>query len=738
MLTRILRWLLLGILLMPLMTNAQWVGFTKTVDAGFSWTVPAQGEVVLGDELADLIQNAQSTVDFCFYDLEFPAVVAALLDGHSAGVTVRVITDDAHFSNSAIPELTDAGIPVIDDAFGDLNSGGGEMHNKFAIIDQSIVWTGSYNVTTYGTYSNANNALWLENSDLAAAYTAEFDEMWGSNTLTPDPAAARFHGAKTDNTGHQFYHSDQSWRLYFAPSDGLTNQIIQAINTADYEIYISIFAFSTATVADAIHAKMQANPEFVVKGVFEETYWNTSWSMSLPMRGLGESGWDPPADVYKDSVRADLGLKRLHHKVMIIDGQHPGSNPMVITGSMNWSDNGENLNDENLLIIEDPNVVNLFVQEFAARLTEAGGELEFIPQGLIIEPAVVNFRNVLFGESAQASFTLRNLSVDGITIALGGFTSPDGVFAINDAYDDVLAPGDSVTLTAHFTPIYLGAHTALAPIYFDGEAEPSRFLTLQGRGVSEEPIPVVINEFMSNPDAVYDSAGEWLELYNPTGPPVKLNHWRLSDLDGDFHLIEADEALILAPGAFMVLANNGDFSNNGGVNVDYTWYGFYLANSVDEILLHNDLGEMVDSIAYGTGWPLSAGRAAALSDAGVDNALAANWYTASEGYGDGDKGTPGALNENQVGVAAESHPDDYSLAAPYPNPFNGSVILPLRPGKSAQIRVYNLLGQQVWETTLRVAQKHFNWTPQTLAGGIYFARIQQGADWRTHKLIYLK
>ncbi|MCF7902921.1 MAG: hypothetical protein K9M19_05790, partial [Candidatus Marinimicrobia bacterium] len=196
MLTKILRWFLWGVLWLPWITSAQWVGFTKTVDAGFAWTVPAQGEVVLGDELSDLIQNAQSTVDFCFYDLEFPAVVTALLDAHSAGVAVRVITDDAHFTNPAIPELTDAGIPVIDDAFGDLNSGGGEMHNKFAIIDQSIVWTGSYNVTTYGTYSNANNALWLENSGLAAAFTDEFNEMWGSGTLTPDPATARFHGAK--------------------------------------------------------------------------------------------------------------------------------------------------------------------------------------------------------------------------------------------------------------------------------------------------------------------------------------------------------------------------------------------------------------------------------------------------------------------------------------------------------------------------------------------------------------
>ena len=741
MLKNILMWLVRGgLFFMPILSFGQWVGFTKSIDPGFAWTIPAQGNIVLGNELAQLIDNATASVDFCFYDIEFPAVVTSLINAQQRGITVRVITDNALYSNPEILELENAGIPVIDDAFGDLNSGGGEMHNKFAVMDQAIIWTGSYNVTIYGTYSNANNGLWLENVGLASAYTTEFNEMWGSTTTTPNPATARFHGAKTDNTTHQFYQNNNSWQLYFAPSDGLTSRIIQAINTADYEIYFSIFAFSTASIADAIHQKMLSNPDFVVKGVFEETYWNTSWSMSLPMRGDGENGWDPPADVYKDSVEADLGLKRLHHKYMIIDGQHPGSNPKVITGSMNWSDNGESLNDENLLIIDDPNIANAYVQEFVARLEEAGGTLEFIPQGLMIEPPVVDFRNVNYNESAQVPFTLKNLSAAGIQISLGNFTGPDNAITISDSYNGTLAAGDSTSLTAQFNPAYLGQHVALAPIYLDGESSPSRYLTLQGRGVSDQPTPVVINEFMSNPEAVYDNNGEWLELYNPTGPPVKLNDWRVIDLDGDYHHIEASETMVLPTYGFFVLGNNGDFATNGGVNLDYTWSGYNLANTDDEIILHNDLGETVDSVAYLAGWPLMSGRSTSLISSSADNSIAGNWFSASTVFGMGDKGTPGALNENEVGLASENRPVGFQLADPYPNPFNGSIILPVWMGQQTEIEIFNLRGQAVWRTRLTgdSEQSFITWSPQTLAGGLYFARIKSDESLKTFKITYLK
>lgn len=65
-------------------------------------------------------------------------------------------------------------------------------------------------------------------------------------------------------------------------------------------------------------------------------------------------------------------MKFLHHKYMLIDADCY-SEPIVITGSQNWSYNGELYNDENTLIIHSQDIANQYLQEFVERYREAGG-----------------------------------------------------------------------------------------------------------------------------------------------------------------------------------------------------------------------------------------------------------------------------------------------------------------------------------------------------------------------------
>ncbi|NQU78507.1 hypothetical protein HQ545_01935 [Candidatus Woesearchaeota archaeon] len=48
----------------------------------------------------------------------------------------------------------------------------------------------------------------------------------------------------------------------------------------------------------------------------------------------------------------------MHHKVLIID------NKTVVTGSFNPSKNGDEKNDENLIIIHDSDVAEKYAEEF--------------------------------------------------------------------------------------------------------------------------------------------------------------------------------------------------------------------------------------------------------------------------------------------------------------------------------------------------------------------------------------
>ena len=65
-----------------------------------------------------------------------------------------------------------------------------------------------------------------------------------------------------------------------------------------------------------------------------------------------------------------------HHKYCIVDHDNTDSDPLVITGSHNWSGAAETNNDENTMIIHDANIANQFFQEFNERMNEIENQVE--------------------------------------------------------------------------------------------------------------------------------------------------------------------------------------------------------------------------------------------------------------------------------------------------------------------------------------------------------------------------
>ena len=52
------------------------------------------------------------------------------------------------------------------------------MHHKFAVIDNSVVVTGSFNWTAQAVRYNQENLLFFENKNLAEKYTKAFEGLW--------------------------------------------------------------------------------------------------------------------------------------------------------------------------------------------------------------------------------------------------------------------------------------------------------------------------------------------------------------------------------------------------------------------------------------------------------------------------------------------------------------------------------------------------------------------------------
>lgn len=273
-----------------------------------------------------------------------------------------------------------------------------QMHNKFAIIDNKWVFTGTWNFTVTGLYGsdenmangvldgNQNHVVEVNSPEMAQIYETEFNEMWGTNTLTPNLQVSNFSSRKIDNTAHQVTVGGKNIEVYFSPGDYAVARMVDLIKTeADYKTYFTIFAWSSQELVDELKNKWEGSYDdqqgtltgFDVKGVFDSSFWTQWWSASIEMTGQTVTGsvnnpntrWANAAPVYKDAES-----RKLHSKTMIVDAD-TNSDPTVIVGSTNWSTNGEDINDENLLIIHDQAITNQFLQEFNARYSQAGGTI---------------------------------------------------------------------------------------------------------------------------------------------------------------------------------------------------------------------------------------------------------------------------------------------------------------------------------------------------------------------------
>lgn len=339
------------------------VYFNFSIDSSIS--LPgnvAKGNVVFKDKLIERINAAEYSIDMALYSFsDMPEVANAIILAKNRGVKIRVVYDDRTTQNS-MQSLIDAGISILK-----RNDPDGIMHNKFFVFDvrdaisnNDWIWTGSWNVTlTESTWKN--NVVEINDPAIAAAYKIEFEEMWGSSTDTPNEANAKFGRFKSDNTQHEFIIGGVPIYLYFSPSDGTTNKIINIINSADDDIFMALYVITRDDIASAIIARNLSGVDDI-RGVIDQPTTDGSEFATL----------QPYAEMLESTGAT------LHHKYSIIDALIESSDPIVETGSHNWSSSAENDNDENVLIIHDFKIANLYLQEYKNRYNESGGITDFV------------------------------------------------------------------------------------------------------------------------------------------------------------------------------------------------------------------------------------------------------------------------------------------------------------------------------------------------------------------------
>ena len=138
-------------------------------------------------KVANMLRTAKKTLDIAIFALTNDALGAAIVECFTRGVLIRIIADDecAKFQGGEIYKLAQMGIPTKTD-----NSFRFHMHHKFAVIDKSVVVTGSFNWTSQAVKFNQENILFYECKEIALDYTNAYNDLWEQFTTEITPTIA--------------------------------------------------------------------------------------------------------------------------------------------------------------------------------------------------------------------------------------------------------------------------------------------------------------------------------------------------------------------------------------------------------------------------------------------------------------------------------------------------------------------------------------------------------------------
>jgi phosphatidylserine/phosphatidylglycerophosphate/cardiolipin synthase-like enzyme len=381
------------------------VYFNHDVDSSVVWenyavSIPND----FTDTIITYINMAQSTLDITMYDIidtttdnQVIRIMHAINAAYDRGVEIRYITDDT-------PEnpLLDSLNPAINILAGNTEA---IMHDKFMVIDRDDInnaWvlTGSTNHTIANLRKDYNNIICIQDYQLAQAYTLEFIEMWGSETLIPDAGNALFGANKTDNTPHFFNIGGIDVQCYFSPSDKTTSKIIEVIDRAQQSLEFALLVFTENTLGTAV---LDAHNRGVdVRGIVDYTDYSGDEYSYLLSNGVNVMEY-----VNADGSEWPIGAT-LHHKYAVID--QDTENAVLVTGSHNWSASAESRNDENTLIIHDRNIANLYYQEFSQRFADL--------QALSIFNIKNKERLAIYPNPTKSEFSVKSNSMGCLTFTI--------------------------------------------------------------------------------------------------------------------------------------------------------------------------------------------------------------------------------------------------------------------------------------------------------------------------------
>ena len=319
--------------------------------------------------IVDFVDGARSSLDIAVQELDSEPIAQAILDARWRGVSVNLFLEQDYLRS---PLRLSKGVPVRpkprsgetagdalrrtqwgdDDSAlaanrrilaallrsdvevkGDFNPQ--IFHQKFALRDyrdrrpaprgRPALLSGSANFTTTDTHRNLNHVFVFNNNAVCREYDSEFAE------LRQGRFGRQIHG----DVPQVFGLAGIPAKVLFAPEHTPELEIMKQMLKGSQEVLFAIFTFSGSSgIDDAMIALARSGMK--IRGVVD--------------RDQASHGWAAPKTMKHDNIalfqpKKTSGVRKLHHKLMVIDEQ------IVVAGSFNYTAPANDYNDENIFVL---------------------------------------------------------------------------------------------------------------------------------------------------------------------------------------------------------------------------------------------------------------------------------------------------------------------------------------------------------------------------------------------------
>jgi phosphatidylserine/phosphatidylglycerophosphate/cardiolipin synthase-like enzyme len=347
-------------------------GLKKSTDPKFRAFL--QGD--LGARLLALLaepKTAKDALHAALYELDDDILELAMITlKGNLNVVLANGSDKAGDGNAdARKTLIDGGVVPI----ARLLKSKGLGHNKFVVRSDkngpNAVWTGSTNWSTTGLCTQINNGLLIEDADLAKLYKAQWELLRDSSPPTLDPAGFSDELMASNDKAHELQIGSAEVTVWFTrTSDGADMNALRKL-IADAKQSILFLMFTPGPTGLHTEAGARANEKgMYVKGAVstvgqtkadndknvldiqlvssDHAFKTDHYTVVQPQ---GEGGAIGPwiGEVTRTNFLSQVGHAIVHSKILVIDGL--SDDPVVVTGSHNFSGSASTKNDENLVIV---------------------------------------------------------------------------------------------------------------------------------------------------------------------------------------------------------------------------------------------------------------------------------------------------------------------------------------------------------------------------------------------------